>query len=127
MAWPLIIRNPLGSGLPQSIVARAMATAAKGGDVQDRVLRVVKGFDRVDASKVPFLSPAAFPSGGFNRARPGGGWQVTLDAHFVKGLGLDSLDAVEIVMALEDEFGARRVFGSGRSCFSHPHPCPRGG
>ncbi len=28
-----------------------------------------------------------------------------MDAHFVKDLGLDSLDAVEIVMAFEDEFG----------------------
>ena len=31
--------------------------------------------------------------------------KVTVDAHFVKDLGLDSLDAVEIVMAFEDEFG----------------------
>ncbi|XP_004304822.1 PREDICTED: acyl carrier protein 2, mitochondrial-like [Fragaria vesca subsp. vesca] len=30
---------------------------------------------------------------------------VTPDAHFQKDLGLDSLDAVEIVMALEEEFG----------------------
>ena len=61
-AWHGRSPNPNGSGLPQSIVARAMATAATGGDVQDRVLRVVKGFDRVDASKVPFLQPAAFPT-----------------------------------------------------------------
>lgn len=31
--------------------------------------------------------------------------QVTPGAHFQKDLGLDSLDAVEIVMALEEEFG----------------------
>ena len=31
--------------------------------------------------------------------------QVTMDAHFINDLGLDSLDAVEIVMAFEDEFG----------------------
>ena len=31
--------------------------------------------------------------------------QVIAEAHFVKDLGLDSLDAVEIVMAFEDEFG----------------------
>lgn len=31
--------------------------------------------------------------------------QVTPNAHFQKDLGLDSLDAVEIVMALEEEFG----------------------
>ncbi len=31
--------------------------------------------------------------------------QVTLEAHFINDLGLDSLDAVEVVMAFEDEFG----------------------
>ena len=30
--------------------------------------------------------------------------QVTTDVHFQKDLGLDSLDNVEIVMALEEEF-----------------------
>ena len=28
-----------------------------------------------------------------------------MDAHFINDLGLDSLDVVEIVMFLEDEFG----------------------
>ncbi|MBF0418645.1 MAG: acyl carrier protein [Magnetococcales bacterium] len=31
--------------------------------------------------------------------------QVTDDAHFVDDLGADSLDTVELVMALEEEFG----------------------
>uniref|UniRef100_A0A7N0VJW5 Acyl carrier protein n=1 Tax=Kalanchoe fedtschenkoi TaxID=63787 RepID=A0A7N0VJW5_KALFE len=31
--------------------------------------------------------------------------EVTPEAHFQNDLGLDSLDAVEIVMALEEEFG----------------------
>ena len=31
--------------------------------------------------------------------------QVTPNAHFQNDLGLDSLDTVEIVMALEEEFG----------------------
>ena len=31
--------------------------------------------------------------------------QATLSSHFIEGLGLDSLDAVELVMAFEDEFG----------------------
>lgn len=30
---------------------------------------------------------------------------MTPDAHFKNDLGLDSLDAVEVVMALEEEFG----------------------
>ncbi|KAK6121598.1 hypothetical protein DH2020_044657 [Rehmannia glutinosa] len=49
-------------------------------EVVDRVLDVVKSFPKVDPSK------------------------VTPDVHFQKDLGLDSLDTVEIVMALEEEF-----------------------
>jgi acyl carrier protein len=30
---------------------------------------------------------------------------VTLGSHFIKDLGLDSLDHVEVIMAIEDEFG----------------------
>ncbi|KAL5724308.1 Acyl carrier protein 1 [Ranunculus cassubicifolius] len=48
--------------------------------VIERVLSVVKSFPKVD--------PA----------------QVTAEVHFQKDLGLDSLDNVEIVMALEEEF-----------------------
>lgn len=32
--------------------------------------------------------------------------QVTLDAKFIEDLGADSLDVVELVMALEEEFGS---------------------
>lgn len=48
--------------------------------VVDRVLDIVKSFPKVDPSK------------------------VTPDVHFQKDLGLDSLDTVEIVMAIEEEF-----------------------
>lgn len=69
--------------------ARALATAAPGGQVQtfldkkevtDRVLSVLKNFEKIN--------PAS----------------VTPTAHFVNDLGLDSLDAVEVCMALEEEF-----------------------
>ena len=30
---------------------------------------------------------------------------MSLGAHFVNDLGLDSLDHVEVIMAMEDEFG----------------------
>ncbi|KAI6684295.1 hypothetical protein NL676_030208 [Syzygium grande] len=50
-------------------------------EVSDRVVTVVKNFQKVDPSK------------------------VTPNAHFQNDLGLDSLDTVEIVMALEEEFG----------------------
>ena len=32
-------------------------------------------------------------------------FQLKLDSHFMNDLGLDSLDHVEIIMAMEDEFG----------------------
>jgi NADH dehydrogenase (ubiquinone) 1 alpha/beta subcomplex 1, acyl-carrier protein len=43
-------------------------------------MSVVKNFDQVDAAK------------------------VTPETNFMKDLGLDSLDIVEVVMAIEDEF-----------------------
>ncbi|CDP09378.1 unnamed protein product [Coffea canephora] len=49
-------------------------------EVTARVLDVVKSFPKVDPAK------------------------VTPDVHFQKDLGLDSLDTVEVVMALEEEF-----------------------
>eukprot|EP00252_Welwitschia_mirabilis_P018342 TRINITY_DN40770_c0_g1_i1.p1 TRINITY_DN40770_c0_g1~~TRINITY_DN40770_c0_g1_i1.p1 ORF type:complete len:124 (+),score=20.25 TRINITY_DN40770_c0_g1_i1:88-459(+) len=50
-------------------------------DVTERVLSVIKDYPKVDPSKV-------LPT-----------------AHFYKDLGLDSLDTVELVFALEEEFG----------------------
>lgn len=32
--------------------------------------------------------------------------QLQVSSHFMKDLGLDSLDQVEIIMAMEDEFGS---------------------
>ncbi|KAJ8565052.1 hypothetical protein K7X08_001512 [Anisodus acutangulus] len=50
-------------------------------EVRDRVIICVKNFQKVDPSK------------------------VIPNAHFQNDLGLDSLDTVEVVMALEEEFG----------------------
>ncbi|XP_006027194.2 acyl carrier protein, mitochondrial, partial [Alligator sinensis] len=49
--------------------------------IKDRVLYVLKLYDKIDPEK------------------------LTADSHFMKDLGLDSLDQVEIIMAMEDEFG----------------------
>ncbi|XP_074105977.1 NADH dehydrogenase (ubiquinone) acyl carrier protein isoform X1 [Cotesia typhae] len=49
--------------------------------IRERVLLVLKLYDKVDPSK------------------------LTLDSHFMNDLGLDSLDHVEVIMAIEDEFG----------------------
>ena len=36
-------------------------------------------------------------------------FQLSLDSHFSNDLGLDSLDQVEVIMAMEDEFGESAV------------------
>ena len=35
--------------------------------------------------------------------------QLTIDSNFMNDLGLDSLDQVEVIMAMEDEFGESDV------------------
>ncbi|CAI9742165.1 carrier, mitochondrial isoform X2 [Octopus vulgaris] len=50
-------------------------------NVQKRVILVLNLYDKIDANK------------------------LTLDSHFINDLGLDSLDTVEVIMAMEDEFG----------------------
>ncbi|KAG6518090.1 acyl carrier protein 2, mitochondrial-like [Zingiber officinale] len=59
----------------------AAATFLDKSEVAERTITVVKNFQKVDPSK------------------------VTPNAHFQKDLGLDSLDTVEVLMALEEEFG----------------------
>ncbi|OWM86158.1 acyl carrier protein 2, mitochondrial [Punica granatum] len=79
--------NPSSSaGLSFNVFRRLFSEEVRGSfldksEVTDRVVSVVKNFQKVDPSKV---SP---------------------NAHFQNDLGLDSLDTVEIVMALEEEFG----------------------
>ncbi|KAF8560432.1 acyl carrier protein [Imleria badia] len=58
----------------------SVAAGPSKDDIQSRIFNVLKGFEKVDPSKV---SPAA---------------------SFAKDLALDSLDAVEVVMAIEEEF-----------------------
>mmetsp|Transcript_32656 Transcript_32656/g.58970 ORF Transcript_32656/g.58970 Transcript_32656/m.58970 type:complete len:125 (-) Transcript_32656:341-715(-) len=67
---------------PASMMAvRSFAsTFLPPAEVQERILTVIKNFDKIDPSKVGATSK------------------------FGEDLGLDSLDAVEVVMAIEDEF-----------------------
>ncbi len=65
---------------PQTIRTFAAATFLDAADVTERIIAVVKNFDQVDANK------------------------VTPKVKFTEDLGLDSLDVVEVVMAIEDEF-----------------------
>jgi len=68
--------------------AREMGTVGRGHqpippyvDPLARVMAVCKAFDKIAADK------------------------LTTESHFIKDLGLDSLDHVEVIMAVEDEFG----------------------
>ncbi|GAB1608966.1 acyl carrier protein, mitochondrial-like isoform X2, partial [Argonauta hians] len=56
-------------------------SAASTKQVQERVMQICRTFDKIDAEK------------------------LSLDSHFINDLGLDSLDTVEVIMAMEDEFG----------------------
>jgi len=49
--------------------------------IKERVILVLNLYDKVDPEK------------------------LTVESHFYKDLGLDSLDHVEVIMAMEDEFG----------------------
>jgi len=61
-------------------INRNFASTSKA-DVESRVLAVCKAFDKITADK------------------------LTMESHFINDLGLDSLDHVEVIMAIEDEFG----------------------
>ncbi|XP_031622350.1 acyl carrier protein, mitochondrial isoform X2 [Contarinia nasturtii] len=50
-------------------------------EIEEKVLQVVKSYDKIVAEK------------------------LTPESHFINDLGLDSLDHVEVIMAMEDEFG----------------------
>jgi len=75
------LRRPVVATVqPMMIRSFAGSTFLNPADVTERIIDVVKNYDKVDATKV---SP---------------------EAKFSEDLGLDSLDAVEVVMAIEDEF-----------------------
>eukprot|EP00970_Alexandrium_tamarense_P000642 scaffold69_cov198-Alexandrium_tamarense.AAC.82 len=63
-----------------SVSGAVHCTFLNPAEVQDRIISVVKNFDKVDPAK------------------------VTSTSKFGDDLGLDSLDSVEVVMAIEDEF-----------------------
>ncbi|XP_017477199.1 PREDICTED: acyl carrier protein, mitochondrial isoform X2 [Rhagoletis zephyria] len=66
----------------KSYEVRTYASAKRSlEEIQDRVLKVVSSYDKVTADK------------------------LSVDSHFINDLGLDSLDHVEVIMAMEDEFG----------------------
>ncbi|KAL2151776.1 hypothetical protein VTH82DRAFT_6874 [Thermothelomyces myriococcoides] len=76
----------VSSFVPKAVSWQAVRCYASGGsldrtEVYERIKQLLQGFDKVnDPSK------------------------ITETAHFANDLGLDSLDTVEVVMAIEEEF-----------------------
>lgn len=93
--------------VPSMAPVFARGYASGGGlstkEIETRIDEVLKSFEKVDVSK------------------------VTPEASFVGDLGLDSLDAVEVVMAIEEEFNIVRTLwahaaGNPRcGCGQHHH------
>merc|ERR1712113_749031 len=75
------LENLTSKSGPQSYIQQRFYAAASKTDVESRVLAVCKAFDKITADK------------------------ISLESHFINDLGLDSLDHVEVIMAVEDEFG----------------------
>ena len=75
--FPLAAR---ANSAASSHVIRGLQTFLEKNEVTERVLSVLKGFDKVDPAK------------------------LSAESHFQNDLGLDSLDDVEVCMALEEEF-----------------------
>ena len=99
--------------LPALQQRRGMGAAAflDEADVTDRVLGCLKNFQKVDPTKVRGSACRRSSQWLPERARAALTYapvcwrsQVTATSHFLTDLGLDSLDAVEVVMSFEDEF-----------------------
>ncbi|QIW99629.1 hypothetical protein AMS68_005147 [Peltaster fructicola] len=79
------LANKTSSSITRIAAVRCYASSAglNEEEVTGRILDLLKNFDKVqDPSKVPLAA----------------------SSHFTKDLGLDSLDTVEVVMAIEEEF-----------------------
>nr|XP_018262166.1 acyl carrier protein [Kwoniella dejecticola CBS 10117]OBR84324.1 acyl carrier protein [Kwoniella dejecticola CBS 10117] len=83
-ATPTIAKSLRVQPQPTTVAFQYRGYAAAAGlskdDITSRVLDVLKSFEKVDGTK------------------------LTPGASFTSDLGLDSLDAVEVVMAIEEEF-----------------------
>ncbi|KAJ8318059.1 hypothetical protein KUTeg_003150, partial [Tegillarca granosa] len=96
--------------------------------IQDKVLKVCKKFDNIDSNKNSGFNNNVRLYGSkapltlemiddrillvlklYDKINPE---KLSMDSHFMNDLGLDSLDHVEIIMAMEDEFDAVGLYFS---------------
>ncbi|CAI9742164.1 carrier, mitochondrial isoform X2 [Octopus vulgaris] len=97
---------------------------SKAQDLEDRVMQICRNFDKISVEKTQCpshqINPARFyghrPTLSLDNVQKRvilvlnlydkiDANKLTLDSHFINDLGLDSLDTVEVIMAMEDEFG----------------------
>ncbi|SCV04802.1 LANO_0G12508g1_1 [Lachancea nothofagi CBS 11611] len=74
------LARPVGVSAMMSPI-RLYSSSLNKDEISTRIIDVVKAFDKTTASA-----------------------QVTNETHFAKDLGLDSLDTVELLVAIEEEF-----------------------
>ncbi|TPX36165.1 hypothetical protein SmJEL517_g01659 [Synchytrium microbalum] len=79
-SWPSHHQSTANSVLPTTRFYSAGKGPLTIQGIEDRVMQLLRDFDKVEQAK------------------------LSLDSHFINDLGLDSLDQVEITMAMEDEF-----------------------
>ncbi|KOC70865.1 Acyl carrier protein, mitochondrial [Habropoda laboriosa] len=99
---------------------RTFCTAVKSKDIENRVLSVIRSYDKITAEKGTRVKQVRHYSEKqplsidavqervflvlrlYDKIVPE---KLKLESHFMEDLGLDSLDHIEVIMAIEDEFG----------------------
>ncbi|XP_050351370.1 uncharacterized protein LOC126774068 isoform X3 [Nymphalis io] len=88
-------------------------------EIEERVMKVCKAYDKLVSTQKQKIGVRNYSAGPpltldliksrvilvlqlYDKISPE---KLSLDSHFINDLGLDSLDHVEIIMAMEDEFG----------------------
>ncbi|XP_075220277.1 NADH dehydrogenase (ubiquinone) acyl carrier protein isoform X3 [Lycorma delicatula] len=117
---------PCTSSIPSQLMGfgprrrYALKAAITLPEIEERVLKVCKAYDKLTSAKSLNSTPNRCYSHGppldlemirdrvllvlklYDKVNPE---KLTVDSHFMNDLGLDSLDHVEVIMAMEDEFG----------------------
>ncbi|KAL9704695.1 hypothetical protein quinque_008213 [Culex quinquefasciatus] len=120
---------------PQCWSQRGYSSKPKLAEVRDRVLKVVAAYDKVTADKQTGRWQLAITRSYsakepltlqlikervllvlklYDKVNPE---KLSLESHFINDLGLDSLDHVEVIMAMEDEFGFEIPDGDAEKLF----------
>ncbi|CAD1470515.1 unnamed protein product [Heterotrigona itama] len=116
-------RQSIVTLVPQENIqsVRTYSTNPETKKIEERVLNVVNAFDKITTDKVgtrvkqvrqySIAEPMSLDLirkriflvlNLYDKIDP---QKLSLDSHFIDDLGLDSLDHIEVIMAIEDEFG----------------------